>query len=242
MIPKIIHSVWVGKAKKPKLVRDCEKSWRKYCCDYKFIEWNESNFDINLAPLFVKEAYKMKKWAFVSDYIRLWALYNYGGIYLDSDMELLKNIDVFLKNKSFSGFEDDNSIQSSIIGSVKKNTLIKELLDYYNDKKFIQENGLNTITNVQIISKILSKKGLVRNNKEQLINNNLKIYPSVYFCPKSFKTGEVSLENNSYGIHHFNMSWLSLQKKISIKLGRIYKRYFFKKTCLKILLKFYPLI
>jgi len=228
MIPKIIHSVWVGTGKKPKLIKKCEKSWRKLCANYEFIEWSETNFDIEKAPLFVKEAYKMKKWAFVSDYIRLWALYNHGGIYLDSDMELLKNLDDLLDNKSFSGFEDDYSIQSSIIGSEKNNTLIKELLEYYNDKKFIKENGLNTTTNVQIISQILSQKGLIRNNKEQLINNNLRIYPSSYFCPKNFKTGEILIKDNSYGIHHFNMSWLSFQKKTSIRLGRIYKRYFLK--------------
>lgn len=226
MIPKIIHSIWVGGNKKSKTVNLCQESWKKYCIDYQFIEWNEENFDFDNSPLFVKEAYEKKKWAFVSDYIRLWALYNYGGVYLDSDMELLKKIDVFLDNKSFTGFEDDVSVQSSIIGSVKGNILIKELLDYYNDRPFISENSLDTTTNVEIISNILYDKGLEKNNTEQLIMDNLKIYPSNYFCPKSFKTGVIKLTSDTYGIHHFNMSWISLPKKIYIKLAQFYKRIF----------------
>ena len=224
MIPKIIHSIWVGGSKKPKIVNLCQDSWKKYCADYKFIEWNEENFDFSSAPLFVKEAYQKKKWAFVSDYIRLWVLYNYGGVYLDSDMELIKSINIFLDNKSFTGFEDDVSVQSSIIGSVKGNFLIKELLDYYDDRPFINNNSLDTTTNVEIISNILYDKGLEKNNKEQLILDNLKIYPSNYFCPKSFKTGVIDLTNNTYGIHHFNMSWISLPKKIYINLVQTYRR------------------
>lgn len=224
MIPKIIHSIWVGGKEKPKLVKQCESSWKKYCRNYEFIEWNEDNFDFNKAPLFVNEAYQKEKWAFVSDYIRLWALYNYGGVYLDSDMELLKNIDDFLINKSFTGFEDDVSVQSSIIGSVKNNDLIKELLSYYDDKSFILKDGLNTTTNVEIISGILNKKGLIKNNKEQLILNNLRIYPSDFFCPKSFTNGKIVISKNTFGIHHFNMSWISPAKKTSIKLGQFYRR------------------
>lgn len=228
MIPKIIHSVWVGNKEKPALIKLCENSWKKYCFNYQFIEWNEENFNFENAPIFVKEAYQMKKWAFVSDYIRLWALYNYGGIYLDSDMELLQNIDTFLTNKSFTGFEDDVSVQTSIIGSVKKNDLIKELLEYYSNKSFILKDGLNTTTNVEIISTILDKKGLKKNNKEQLILNNLRIYPSNYFCPKSFKTGKITITKKTYAIHHFNMSWLGFSKKVSIKLGQFYRRRFKK--------------
>lgn len=226
-IPKIIHSVWIGQNEKPKLVLKCEKSWKKFCVDYKFIEWNENTFSIKEAPLFVQQAYFKKKWAFVSDYIRLWALYHYGGIYLDSDMELLKNIDCFLDNKSFTGFEDNISVQTSIIGSEKKNDFILKLKNYYKTRPFILDSGiLDTTTNVEIISNFLSENGLIRNNKTQLIDNNLKIYPSEYFCPKNFATGKITTTENTYAIHHFNMSWLSPFIKLKIKAGRIAKRLF----------------
>jgi len=224
MIPKKIHSIWVGKQSKPLLVRKCEQSWKKQCKDYQFIEWNEKNFNITEAPRYVQEAYTMKKWAFVSDYIRLWALYHHGGIYLDSDVELVKPLDCFLSHKSFSGFEDATHIQTGVIGAEKGNAIIKELLAGYVDKKFILDKGLNQTTNVITVTKMLEKKGLLKNNKAQLLLENLQIYPSEYFCPMSFETGQIQVTNNTYAIHHFSASWLSLKKRISLKIGRFLRR------------------
>ena len=110
MIPKKIHYCWLGGAKKPKLAKKCIKSWKKYCPDYEIIEWNESNLDISSFPLYTRQAYEKKKWGFVPDYIRCWLVYNYGGIYLDTDVELIKNLDDLLKNPSFFGFESEKSV------------------------------------------------------------------------------------------------------------------------------------
>lgn len=109
MIPKIIHYCWFGRGKMPKLALKCLKSWNKYCSDYKVICWNEDNFDIN-SNQYVKEAYESRKYAFVSDYVRLYALYNYGGVYMDTDVEVIKNIDKFLAEKAFTGFESETYV------------------------------------------------------------------------------------------------------------------------------------
>ena len=107
MIPKTIHYVWFGRNPKPDLAVKCINSWKKYCPDYEIIEWNEDNFNLDEAPLYVRQAYEAKKWAFVSDYVRLWAMTEFGGIYMDTDVEVLKPLDRFLQNEAFSGFEDD---------------------------------------------------------------------------------------------------------------------------------------
>lgn len=216
--------MWVGRNKKPDLVVRCEQSWRKFCPNYQFKEWNEDNFDFENAPNYVIQAFKFQKWAFVSDYIRLWALHTYGGIYLDTDVELIKKIDFFLENQAFIGFEDKEHVQTAVIGSTKDNKLIKEFMNYYHHNNFMKDNKIDTTTNVQIISDILHKKGLLRENREQLINNNLRVYPSEYFCPVNFKTGVKVVKNNTHAIHHFSSSWLSTPQKAKVKLSRIFKK------------------
>ena len=127
-IPKKIHYVWVGYTPKNKTIKKCMKTWGKYIQDYEVIEWNEDNFDINAHP-FVKRAYENKQWAFVSDYIRAWVIYNYGGIYLDTDILLLNNFDNFLENKAFVGFENKKSPFTAVFGAEKEHPLIKDILD-----------------------------------------------------------------------------------------------------------------
>ncbi|MCM3724912.1 glycosyl transferase [Neobacillus cucumis] len=211
MIPRVIHYCWFGKGELPPLIKKCITSWKKYCPDYKIIEWNESNFDININP-WTKEAYENKKYAFVSDYARLFILYNYGGIYLDTDIELTKNIDEFLSHEAFSGFENEKYVQSGIIGSLPKNSVIKRFLEYYNDRHFVKEDGsIEDIPNVRIITEILKDYGLKLNNEFQVING-IYIYPRTYFCPID-ANGNRDFSKNTYCIHHFTSTWRSYKEQ-----------------------------
>ena len=210
MIPKTIHYIWFGRGKKNKLIEECMKSWKKFCPDYEIKEWNEDNFDIN-SNQYVKEAYENKKWAFVSDYVRLYALYNEGGIYLDTDCELVDKIDEFLKDPSFSGYESDEFIPTAIMGAEKENEWIKILLDYYDNKSFYNEDGtMDLTTNVITISNITKEKYGVNYDGEVIdVQGVLKIYPKDYFCPKDANSGIINFTPNTKAIHHFNASWVS---------------------------------
>jgi len=147
MIPKIIHYVWVGGGPLTPLAEKCIESWKKFCPDYEIKRWDETNFDIN-QNIYCKEAYESKKWAFVSDYIRAKVLYDFGGIYLDTDVELVKNIDVLLQNDAFCGFENFRYVAYGLgFGSKKDNAVLSEMLEYYDRMEFLSEDGtLNQIT------------------------------------------------------------------------------------------------
>lgn len=216
MIPKIIHFVWVGGKPLTPLAEQCIESWKKYCPDYEIKRWDESNFDINENP-FCSEAYKLKKWAFVSDYIRLKVLHEYGGIYMDADVEVLKPLDEFLKHPGFSGFECTMKIPTGIMASEKHNKWIKLMLDYYDGRHFIKEDGsLENLPNVIFMTDItVDKYKLVLNNEYQDIGDYV-FYPNNYFCPTPYPTKDgYEIDENTYTIHHFAGSWLpdSLGKK-----------------------------
>ena len=209
MIPKTIHYCWFGRGEKSKLINKCIKSWKKYCPDYEIVEWNEDNFDVN-QTMWTKEAYESKKWAFVSDYVRLYALYNYGGIYCDTDVEIVRNIDDLLKNKGFSGFEKepDLLVQTGIIGAEKGLNILKSLLSYYDERHFVKPDGTyDTTTNTHITTDILEKYGFIPNGKKQSIDGFV-LYPKEYFAPKDFYTGRMKKTKNTACIHHYNLSWI----------------------------------
>jgi mannosyltransferase OCH1-like enzyme len=215
MIPKIIHYCWFGKNPHNEMLIQCLKGWRVHLPDYKIIEWNEENFDININP-YVKEAYNANKFAFVSDYVRLFVLNKYGGIYLDTDVEVIRNIDSFLVHPAFSGFEDERKIQTAIIGSSQKNEWIKAHLDYYDNIHFIKEDGsFDVTTNVEVITKLTEKLYDI-NLKNQFLNipGVVCLYPKEYFSPKTYETGITTITENTYIIHHFNGSWLD-EKEIN---------------------------
>lgn len=220
MIPKIIHYCWFGGKELPKLAKKCLASWKKYCPDYQIKCWNESNFDVN-SNQYVKEAYENKKYAFVTDYVRLYALYNFGGVYMDTDVEVIKNIDDFLNCKGFSSFESTNLVPTGILASEKELPIIKELLEYYTNKKFINADGsFDTTPNTKTITDTFVKYGLKQNNKKQVIKD-FTFYESDYFCPIDCKTKVKKITDNTYTIHWFAGSWLPYKEKLKLKLYEI---------------------
>lgn len=227
MIPKTIHYIWFGRNQFPELVNKCIESWKEYCPDYKFILWNEDNFDLDSCQ-FVKEAYEKKKYAFVSDYVRLEVLYKFGGIYLDTDVEITKNLDHFLYHRAFSGFEDNKNIPTGIIASEKEHSLFKELLSYYNNRPFIKEDGTyDMITNVEVITHQLLKKGFTPNNKLQTVDG-FTLYPNDYFCPINPTNGVSNMTDNTHTIHHFNGSWLTFEQRRELEKRKMLVKRFGK--------------
>ncbi len=213
MIPKVIHYCWFGGNPLPKLAQICIASWKKYLPEYEIKEWNESNFPVD-DYIFAKEALANRKFAHVSDVCRLHALNEEGGIYMDTDVEVLKSLDCFLHHAAFSGFENDDFVPTGIMASEKNGVWIQELLEYYDDKPFVNTDGsLETTSNTFIITKTMIKKGFTMNNKIQEIENYVAFYPNEYFCPKSYKTGNIDLTENSYCIHHFAKSWIPFERK-----------------------------
>lgn len=206
MIPKIIHYCWFGHNQKPKSVLKYINTWKKYLPDYEFKEWNENNFDIDKIQ-FVKEAYINKKYAFVSDVCRLYALYSEGGIYFDTDVEVVKKFDPLLFNNVFMGMESDKykRIGTSVIGAEPNNPFIAKCLEYYTNKNFINSDGsFNTTPNTLIISDILAKQE----------NNIVRIYPIDYFSPIDFETKCICKSSNTYSIHHFSGTWLPQYRQL----------------------------
>ncbi len=213
MIPKVIHYCWFGKNPLPKMAQKCIKSWKKYCPDYEIVEWNEDNFDINCCA-YVKEAYEAKKWAFVSDVARLYVLVKHGGVYMDTDVELLKSIDPFLSYEAFSGFESSGQIPTGIMASEKEQVLFRELLQDYDGIHFRKDDGtLDLTTNVHRITNTCLKYGLTLDNEKQTVQG-FTFFPMDFFCPKDATTRELNLTKNSVAIHHFDGSWMTSDRKL----------------------------
>lgn len=211
MIPKVIHYCWFSGEEKTELVKKCMDTWRKKMPDYEIKEWNCDNFDFSINS-FAREAIECKKWAFASDFVRLYVLYNEGGIYLDSDIEVLKNFDDLLDCDGFTGLESKGVITAWLFGSKKGNPLIKEFLDYYEDKHFINKNKMMTIPNTVPLSEICKKYGL-KNDDVLYKLENMTIYPTDFFCGKSIVDGKIRLTNNTYTIHHFEGGWQSRKER-----------------------------
>lgn len=212
-IPKIIHFCWFGGKQKPSKVQKCIESWHKYLSDYEFMEWNESNFDVNCNE-YVKQAYENKKFAYVSDIARIKALDQYGGIYMDTDVMLYKSFDDLLNNKCILGFEEENYVATSFIACVPGHDLIKEFIGRYENASFYnQDKSLDLTTNVQRLTDILENRGLLRNNEFQKVGD-ISVYPQEYFSPYDYGNCIRKNTENTYCEHLFLVSWLPWTAKL----------------------------
>ena len=235
MIPKKIHYCWFGGGELPVLANKCIASWKKYCPCYEIKRWDEDNFDLDLFP-YVREAYDKRKFAFVTDVVRLYALYKEGGIYMDTDVEVLKPLDRFLFHHAFSGFEDEWNIPTGIMASEKGGKWVKENLAYYCNRHFLKEDGtMDLTTNVVTLTNYMLSLGLKQDNTFQDFPDLVTFYPKDYFCPKSHADGKIRLSENSYTIHHFAGSWVPAYRRkirsIVLKIGGIKLKKFILKIC-----------
>jgi mannosyltransferase OCH1-like enzyme len=212
-IPKIIHYCWFGGNPLPSLAIKCLASWKKYLPKYEIVEWNEDNFPFDKFQ-FAKEALENRKFAHVSDVCRLYALKRHGGVYMDTDVEVLNSLDCFLHHNAFSGFENNDFVPTGIMASEKNGKWVSDLLDYYKDRSFYLSDGtLDMATNTYIITQMMIEKGFIMNNMFQLKDDYVAFYPNDYFSPKSYKTGLTILTKNSYCIHHFSKSWIPRKER-----------------------------
>lgn len=212
MIPKIIHYCWFGSKELPELEKKCIETWKRLLPDYRIILWNEDNIDINSCA-YVQQAYQQKKYAFVSDYARVKVLYEYGGIYLDTDVEVLKTFDSLLDCDSFLGFENKTFIGTAVIGASKNSAFIKKMLDYYYRTPFVDSHGSeNLTTNVTLLDNILVSMGLQKNNSRQQLQN-IEIYPRTIFYPKKVSETTFNVTADSVTIHHMNATWLTERQR-----------------------------
>lgn len=208
MIPKIIHYCWFGRGEMPELAIKCIESWKKFCPDYEIMVWNEENFDIS-SNRYVKEAYESKKFAFVTDYVRLYAMYNYGGIYMDTDVMVLKSLDEYLVHHAFSGFESKTKIPTGIMASEKGYEVMADLLKFYDDAVFIKEDGTyNIITNTETITAMFTEWGFMPTGEYQEIKG-MAFYPQNIFCPDHKKLTNNNYMKDTATIHYFAGSWKS---------------------------------
>lgn len=226
MIPKIIHYCWFGGNTKSESVKKYIESWRKYCPDYEIKEWNESNFDIHEND-YCREAYEAKKWAFVTDYVRLKALYEEGGFYMDTDVEVVKSLDPLRVYDAVSGYESQTHIPTGTMGACRDNEWIGMLLHDYNHRHFLREDGTcDMTTNVVVITDLTVKKyGLQLHGQKLMFGHNMVLLPFDYLCAKDLDTGETCKTSNTYTIHHFAASWLPEDER---NYSRLYKKYDFE--------------
>lgn len=221
-IPPIIHYCWFGYNDIPHEYLNYIESWKHFCPDYKLIRWDESNYDVTKNQ-YMYDAYREKKWAFVSDYARLDVLYNFGGLYLDTDVELLKPLDDLLKYDFVSGFESYRYVATGLLlGAKKKSWIIKKTMELYEKISFYNDDGsINVTPCVVYQSKILSEYGFKMNGKTQMIDN-MKIFSRTYFSPYNLHIqGEKLIKENSYSIHHYGSSWNDIYKEEQRELRRI---------------------
>ena len=229
MIPKIIHYCWFGRNPLPELAVKCIASWKKFLPDYEIKEWNEDNFDVNIIP-YTQEAYKVKKYAFVSDYARFWILYKYGGLYFDTDVEVIKPMDDIIAKGPFMGCENEAGNGGAMSLGVNPGLglgvnpglgLYKEVLDLYGRLHFIEkDNSFNLKTVVSYTTEILCNHGLRTTNEIQECAG-IWIYPKEYFCPIDYETKKRIDTYRTYTVHHYAASWHGRKEKLQRLLFRV---------------------
>ena len=235
MIPKTIHYCWFGGKEKPKSVMKCIASWRKYCQDYIIKEWNEGNYDVNALP-YSREAYKNGKYAFVSDVARFQILFDEGGIYFDTDVEVIRPIDELVERGAFIGWERPDTLGNVHVApglglaAPKEFPLYKEVLDGFAKLSYYLDDGQrNPYTMIPLVTDLLNQKWLQLDGTFQVISltshlspltSEIAVYPAEYLCPMDSLTGEIHLTDNTFAIHHYTMSWLPNSTQWRVKLMR----------------------
>ena len=229
MIPKVIHYFWFGNKDIPDKEKYCIESWSKVCPDYKIIQWNEENYDYNKIQ-FMKNAANAGKWSFVTDYARLDVINRYGGIYFDTDVELIKPLEDFLEYRAFFGFETNKEINTGLgFGSEKDNEILKEMMNIYNNLTNLKEDEYKQYYCPLIQSPVLEKVGIKLNGNKQIVNNIL-VLPKDYMCPLDYDTGKLKITENTYSIHWFHGSWKSEEERRLKQLWQKLTPIFGKKT------------
>lgn len=224
MIPKTIHYCWFGGNPLPPLAKKCIESWKKYCPDYEIIEWNETNYDVETAPIYVRQAYEEKQWAFVSDYVRLQIIFAHGGIYLDTDVELLKSLDPFLDHNAYFGIESEAygiMVATGLgFGAEKNSPVVKAMMEVYLDIPFVLPDGtFDKKPCPRRNTEAIKLFGFIEKDENQLLEGDIAIFSSKYFCPMSFSDGVLHRTKDTCSIHHFSGAWRTkeqAQKQASI--------------------------
>lgn len=220
-IPKILHYCWFGKGEKGKLIQFCISTWEKILPEYQIIEWNENNFDLHLAPAYVKQAYECNKYAFVSDYVRIQVLCNFGGVYLDTDVEAVKSLKDILNNETFvSGFVTEKLLTAAFIATVPNHPFLAEFLKTFHSRNFLLDGGQMDITPINDhLTALAIKYGLKTDDSLQIIQSDMKIYPVEYFTGYDMDNSHIKKTDNTYMIHHMMGTWLDFSFTETLKMS-----------------------
>jgi hypothetical protein len=220
-IPKVIHYCWFGGKEPPRAVKKCIKSWKKYCPDYQIVCWNEQNTDLS-QNRYAREAFEAKKWAFLTDWLRLKVIYDQGGIYLDTDVELLRSLDPLLESEGFFGLDERKMVSTGLgFGAEKGNPVVKALLDDYEGIPFFKEEGQFDLTPCPDRNTALLHRMGLDPHKEDQVFMGVRFLPREYLCPIEYESGKSYFTENTYSIHHFAATWTSPAAKRTRFLKRI---------------------
>lgn len=233
MIPKVIHYCWFGGNPIPAEYKKYIESWKRFLPDYEVKEWNENNYDIHCIP-FSEEAYHARKFAYVSDYARLRILYENGGVYFDTDVELIKSIGDILQKGPFLAFEkhtkgsDEDKLLVNVglgFACEKGNPIIKDIMDYYEHNHYVFPDGtVKQIPIVYITTEVLKRHGLVASESPLEVDGGFTVYPWEYFCPMEYLSSKIEMTENTRTIHHYTATWMSWTDKLKMKKGYISRK------------------
>lgn len=227
MIPHIVHYCWFGRGEKSPLIQKCIASWKEKLPGYEFMEWTEDNFDVN-ATLFTRQAYEAKRYAYVSDYARLCALESYGGVYLDTDEELLRDISPLLEQAELvAGFESPEYVMVGLLAAAKGHPLIREFRDYYAQRPFLGEDGaIVAQPNPRVFTALLQSRGLVTDGRRQTLPDGICIWPVETFCARDGATLQYHITENTYGVQYYEASWMPRKDKFKWAVRKMVARRF----------------
>ena len=234
MIPKRIHYCWFGNNLKPRLIQKCIASWKRFLPDWEISEWNETNYDVT-KNAYIAEAYKQKKWAFVVDYARFDILNQYGGVFFDTDVELLKPIpDSFLAYQAFTGFESDETVNPGLVyASQPDQSVLQAIMSTYEHKQFGEKINGRMENIVDIVTGVLDVKGLKKNNSFQVIEG-IAVFPKEYFCCFNHETQAFEIGSETISVHHYAASWSPWYRRVYFRTIKYAARMLGKERYLKL--------